>query len=357
MQRHQEKVRSAAVAGETAVKPRADASAVPVGVAPAVGSAGAAPAKRAAPVPGRRSFGGFNPHIQVANVYLQIFWLHVSFNVFLQAHCDRLVAASIRFATLCCSALAPLHMQALQHHRLQLERFFMVAFRSASSDFEQPRSLQHLVDDAEQHADVKVKRVLSPPPPPRRPRPRPCPCARRPTRPQSQWVSRSHAAASTSCISMRLASSLLIIGVLCARGFIHSALAPAHGSLPRPAVSPPLQLARCSFASQSALRPSQTLAVALALPQSTRTRARSLPGCCAQTLVFPFPGVVKLCWPFPASARAKASSLWKLEQNARGGAGQDWFITMQRVAGRRMHTRSRCGFLHGLHGGKKQNFL
>ena len=214
MQRHQEKVRSAAVAGETAVKPRADASAVPVGVAPAVGSAGAAPAKRAALVPGRRSFGGFNPHIQVANVYLQIFWLYVSFNVFLQAHCDRLVAASIRFATLCCSALAPLHLQAPQHHRPQLERFFMVAFRSSSSDFEQPRSLQHLVDDAEQHADVKVKRVLSPPPPPRRPHTRTR--TRRPTRPQSQWVSRSHAAALTSCISMRLASFLLIIGVLCA---------------------------------------------------------------------------------------------------------------------------------------------
>jgi hypothetical protein len=81
MQRHQEKVRSAAIAGETSVKPRADASAVPVGVAAAVGSASAAPAKRAAPVPGRRSFGGFNPHIQVANVYLLIFWLHVSLNV------------------------------------------------------------------------------------------------------------------------------------------------------------------------------------------------------------------------------------------------------------------------------------
>jgi hypothetical protein len=62
MQRHQEKVRSAANYGDAAAKPRADVASVPVSEKPATGSA--APTKRAAPVPGRRSFGGFNPHIQ-----------------------------------------------------------------------------------------------------------------------------------------------------------------------------------------------------------------------------------------------------------------------------------------------------
>jgi hypothetical protein len=64
MQRHQEKVRSAAVSVEVVQKARADAEALPVSDKPAAGSVGAA--KRALPVPGRRSFGGFNPHIQVA---------------------------------------------------------------------------------------------------------------------------------------------------------------------------------------------------------------------------------------------------------------------------------------------------
>jgi hypothetical protein len=63
MQRHQEKIRSAAISGEAAVKNRATVPAAPVSDKPAASIAHST--KRAAPVPGRRSFGGFNPHIQV----------------------------------------------------------------------------------------------------------------------------------------------------------------------------------------------------------------------------------------------------------------------------------------------------
>jgi hypothetical protein len=153
---------------------------------------------------------------------------------------------------------------------------------------------------------------------------------------------------------MRLASFLLIFGVLCARGFIHSALAPAHGSLPRPR-SRRLRLAATStralfihlaISAQALANPCSRSRPAAEHPRPRALVARM------QTLVFPFPGVVKLCWPFPASARAKANSLWKLEQNTRGGAGQDGFITMQHVARRRMHTRaqgaaSSTGFMAG----------
>ncbi len=232
----------------------------------------------------------------------------------------------------------------------------MVAFRSASSDFEQPRSLQHLVDDAEQHADVKVKRALSPPPPRRRPR------ARRPTRSQPQWVSRSHAAASTKCIIMRLASFLLITGVLCAHGFIHSALAPAHGAFPRPAavacVSPPLQPARYSIASQSAPGPSQTFAFALVLPQSVLV-ARML---CAGVGV-PVSRRCKTVQLLAVPRVCASKSDFAAESSTKRARRRRWSRWVHYDAARckaavwRMHKRSRCGFLHGLHGGKKQNFL
>jgi hypothetical protein len=57
-----------------------------------------------------------------------------------------------------------LYVSAQQRHRPRLERFLMVTFRSASPDVEQPRSSQHLADDAELHADVKVSPARSPPP-------------------------------------------------------------------------------------------------------------------------------------------------------------------------------------------------
>jgi hypothetical protein len=64
MQRHQEKIRSAAVTGASSGS-HAVAPATAVKDRPAAVGATAAPAKRCAPIPGRRSFGGFNPHIEV----------------------------------------------------------------------------------------------------------------------------------------------------------------------------------------------------------------------------------------------------------------------------------------------------
>ncbi len=78
MQRHQEKVRSTAVSAVAPVKTRADTSAAPVSDKPAASSASTAPAKRVAPVLGRRSFGGFNPHIQVPSSFTAL--LHQLFS-------------------------------------------------------------------------------------------------------------------------------------------------------------------------------------------------------------------------------------------------------------------------------------
>lgn len=103
-----------------------------------------------------------------------------------QAHCDRLIAASIKYVAPRCALLLCKFFVFVSHNRF-------ILFRSSEPDIEQPRSSHHLVDDAEKHADVKVVepqlRAALPHPPPRRR-----------TSLLQPWVSRSRAAASIKTI-------------------------------------------------------------------------------------------------------------------------------------------------------------